>query len=201
MDDNFFPYVLLGYPADPGNYGQAFAGQLNPVPSIDSIFAAVIPLPEKAFLPAGKARTLAYRYFEHPDAASLIDDTLTGLKVPSGEALIARLFLTTATSFKARKRLCATGKLGDAADTLALLSVDLNLPHFVWVMEISPLSLYKSGSCLGEIVLDASANEDECEYIYMRIGQTVLRGGQQGEKGDGLSKFCQYTHNLGERDV
>ena len=201
VDDNLFPYRLLGYPADPNNYGKASKGQLDHVPSIDSIFAAVIPLPEKVFLPADKARTLAYRYFEHNDAALLIDEALANSKVPSEEAMIARLFLTTATSFKARKRLCAEGKLGAAADELALLPVDLNLPHFVWVMEISPLSLYKNGYCLGEVVLDASTSEDESEYIYMRIGQTVLRGDDQKKKETGLYRFHQYTHNLGECDV
>ncbi len=200
VDDNFFPYVLLGYPTDAQNYGQAFAGQLLHVPSIDSIFAAVVPLPEKAFLPADKARTLGYRYFEHPDAASLIDNSLAGLKVNSSEPLIARLFLTTASSFKARKRLCG-GELGGVADTLAFLPVDLNLPHFVWVMEISSLSLYNTGSCFGEVVLDASTSEDECEYIYMRIGNTVFRGGQQESNSSGLLRFRQYTHNLGERDA
>jgi hypothetical protein len=201
VDDNFFPYTLLGYPTDAQNYGKAFTRQLNPVPSIDSIFAAVVPLPEKAFLPADKARTLGYRYFEHRDAAPLIDSSLVDLKVPSGEPLIARLFLTTASSFKARKRLCGSGPLGGSADVLALLPVDLNLPHCVWVMEISPLSLYKDGFCVGEVVLDASASEDECDYIYMRIGKTVFRGGQQKTNNAGLMRFCQYTHNLGERDA
>lgn len=68
-------------------------------------------------------------------------------------------------------------------------------------MEISPLSLHKKGLCLGEVVLDASTSADECEYIYMRIGKTVFRGGQSKTNSAGLMSFCQYTHNLGDRDA
>ena len=199
VDDNCFPYRLLGYPTDGENYGARFTS-LSPKPSIDSIYAAVIPLPEKAFLPPGKARALCYRYFDHPDASSLIDAVLKELSC-TGEKLVARLFLTTATSFKKRKQLCASGTLGGEADTLSLLPVDLNLPHFVWVMEVSPLGQYKSGFCVGEVVLDASVSEDECDYVYLRVGKTVLRGSQQDSFSAGLLRFPQYTHNLGERDA
>lgn len=199
MDDNFFPYQLLGYPSDPDNYGQHFT-RLTPTPSIESIFAAVVPLPEKAFLPPRQARALAYRYFDHADGNRLLDDALELLNVKQDDPLIARLFLTSCISFKKRKRLCAEGSLGEAPDDLSKLPVDLNLPHFIWVMEISPLSVYNKGLCIGEVVLDASASEEECEYIYMRVGKSVLCGDKESVYEDGLVSFPQYTHNLGERE-
>ena len=206
VDDNCFPYALLGYPKDPSdpgedeNYGSRFTTLAAHQPSINSIYAAVIPLPEKAFLPPDTARRLCYKYFDHADARRLTDDVLKDLKC-LGEPLVARQFLTTANSFKRRKKQCATGELGGQPDKLALLPVDLVLPHFMWVMEISPLSLYKQGFCVGEVVLDASASEDESEYIYMRVGKTALRGNKVKPFAPGLLRFPQYTHNLGERDA
>jgi len=197
VDDNFFPYQLLGYSSDRENYAKAFKRSTY-IPSLESIIAAVVPLPEKAFLTPQKARKLAYTYFDR--ASAKIDDVLKELNC-TGEPLVARLFLTSTVSFKKRKRRCAIGKLGEGPDALSLLPVDLNLPHFVWVMELSPLSLHNSGLCVGEVVLDASASEDECEYVYLRIGKTVLRGAQEGVFAPGHIRFAQYTHNLGERDA
>ena len=199
VDDNFFPYQPLGFKADPENYGNAFTN-LDPRPSIDSIYVAVVPLPEKAFLPAREARRIAYRHLEDDqEAVSLVDSALDELSVPTGEPLIARLFLTSSISFKKRKRECAEGFLDGQADSWSFLPVDLNLPHFVWVMEISSLSLHLQGKAFGEVVLDASSGPDECDIIYMRIGSSVMREGELFSYDDALVQFPQYTHNLGER--
>lgn len=200
IDDNFFPYKLLGYPSDSENYGAKFK-TLIPTPSIDSIYATVIPLPEKAFLPPAATRALAYRYFHRGEVLPLLDKTITDLGLPTTEPLISRLFLTSSIAFKRRKGLCATGKLveGEKPDRLSSLAIDLNLPHFIWVMEISPLSLFNKGKCIGEIVIDASTSMDECEFVYMRVGNTIFYNDDQNTPSDGLQSYLQYTHNLGER--
>ncbi|MGD0088939.1 MAG: hypothetical protein ABSE73_03395 [Planctomycetota bacterium] len=203
VDDNFFPYRLLGYSSDPDNYGAVYKGTglFTETPSIDSITTAVVPLPEKAFMPPDIARRLAYNYFGHHSAQNLTTGLLEKLKIPPDEPLIARLFLTSGSQFKKRKRQSSAGGVGGVPDRLAMLPVDLRLPHFIWVMEISPLTLYNQGLCFGEVLLDASANEAESEYIYMRLGNTVFCGGEQSPCDDGLLQFVQYTHNLGERDA
>ena len=94
---------------------------------------------------------------------------------------------------------------GGIQDTLSGVAIDINLPHFIWVMEISFVSNYLRRYAIGEVVLDASVSSPECQYIYIRIGNSVLRG-TGGVEDDpvktletGLMEFPQYTHNLGER--
>ncbi len=198
VDDNFFPYQLLGYPTDPKNYGNRLKNILKPTPSIDSIYAAVIPLPEKAFLPPDKARQLGYEYLSESLAEQLLGETMNELGRSSEEPLIARLFLTSSIAFKARKRQCATGELGESMDSLAMLPVSLSLPHFIWVMEISPLCDYNDRYCIAEVVLDASISEDEAENVYMRVGKRIIKGDDVADFNAGALRFPQYTHNLGE---
>ena len=89
--------------------------------------------------------------------------------------------------------------MGLPPDVLASLPVDLSLPHFIWVTEVAPVGSYRAGRCIAEVVLDASESENECEYIYMRIGKKVLRQDKVASTEGGLTEFPQYTHNLGER--
>jgi hypothetical protein len=201
VDDNVFPYTLLGYPGDTANYGRAFDKVLRPAPSISSIFGVVVPLPEKAFLPPSKARRLSYMFLQRPALQSALDRTLADLRIPDCEPLIARLFLTSSGQFKKRKGMCVRGEVGPEADELAKVVVDTNLPHFVWVMEVSPLRYHNDRHCIGEVVLDASASEDEAEYVCLRMGRTVIRSGTCKESSTGLLSYPQYTHNLGERDA
>jgi hypothetical protein len=87
IDDNFFPYQLLGYKSDPKNYGKEFPGQY----SIESLVTGICPLPEKVFLPAERARKIGLDYLNG------LKDQLT--LVEQGPWVI-RLFLTTNSSFK-----------------------------------------------------------------------------------------------------
>ncbi|MCX5675021.1 MAG: hypothetical protein NTX87_08430 [Planctomycetota bacterium] len=207
VDDNYFPYRLLGYQADPDNYGVALKSGMPRYPSIESLYAAVVPLPEKAFLTPRKARKLAYAFWGKNRGK--LDQAVKEAGGAAADPLIARTFLTSSVAFKAQKRLCCLPQ-GDRpagwlarfqADWLARFPVDLNLPHFVWIMEVSPLSLYNQGLCVGEIVLDASANEYECEPIYARMGRMLIFGGQEKTQAAGLCGFPLYTHNLGERNA
>lgn len=200
VDDNFFPYQLLGFRDDPDNYGEAFTS-LPSRASIDSVFAAIVPLPEKAFMPPQNARELCYDFFEHRQAKGLLMGALEEMGLPEHEPLIARLFLTSPISFKKRKRQCANGELGPSPDSLARLPMDIHLPHFVWVMEVAPRRVYKEGCCIGEVVIDASESQEECELIYMRVGNHAIRGGRSAVDEKALVRFAQYTHNLGEREA
>ena len=198
MDDNFFPYQLLGFRDDPEDYGRPFSN-LPHGASIDSIFAAIVPLPEKAFLPPDKARSLSYRFLSQRQVKPLIEKTLDRIGLRADEPLIARPFLTSSISFKKRKRLCARGQLDGCRDDLARVPIDLHLPHFIWVMEIAPASTYRHRKCIAEVVLDASESEDECEYVYIRIGDRVIREDRLAVVKGAPTQFVQYTHNLGER--
>jgi hypothetical protein len=195
VDDNFFPYQLLGWNGDKENYGFKYAK--NPY-TLNSIAVAVCPLPEKVYLPAEKAaiqfKAALNRLREKPVLEKLI---FAGTAGP----LVTRMFIATSTSF-IRRRLEKAVVNNKLVDSLAVKAATFHLPHFVWVMEIAPLEMYKAGKCTAEIVLDATANANEKFILYARVGQNLLLKGLDVNVIDGVSLeniFEQYTHNLGER--
>jgi len=202
VDDNFFPYQLLGFNSDPDNYPDSHGEEFSNLPSgvsIDSVFAAIVPLPEKVFMPPQRARRVCYASLEHERAQKLLKEALEDRRLAEDEPLVARLFLTSSISFKKRKRQCAKGELGASPDSLARLPMDIELPHFIWVMEVATRQMYKEGLCLGEVVVDASESDEECEFIYMRVGNQAIREPQTLTDEQAPVEFVQYTHNLGER--
>jgi len=185
VDDNFFPYQRLGHRGDPQNYGKRYRKRKY---DISSIVTAVCPLPEKVFLLADKARE---RTLEYCKGYSKM------LSATGKPPFVTRLFLTTNPSFKRRKLEAASG--GPQFDFLSSFVAQFNLPHFIWVMEVSPLNLYKRGFCTTEIVMDATCGVLEDASIFMRIGDTLIIDGKQNTVSGNPKHFPQYTHNLGER--
>jgi len=128
VDDNWFPYQLLGYQNDPDNYGQHTPAKY----SLEGLRTAVCPLPEKVYLPSEKARA---------QCEALLKTLLTthSTDVMAGEAgpLVTRLFVTSTWALKRRKleKGLAGGKV---TDPFAVKIADMHLPHFVWIMEVSP---------------------------------------------------------------
>jgi hypothetical protein len=179
VDDNYFPYQFLGKPGTTNKYGSF---------SIDDLKTAVCPLPEKVFLPAESAKSWALAYLRLGRTA--LETTGTG-------PFVTRLFLTSNSSFKARclQRSFQNGSI----DVLSYYPAEINLPHFVWVMEVGPLDLYRQGKCTGEVVLDSTASNIENSMIYMRFGNHIFFDRQALENKNGPIAYSQYTHNLGEK--
>lgn len=180
IDDNFFPYALLGYDDDPDNYAKVYPGGGY---SINSIVTAVCPLPEKAFLPAEKAKQKAMKYFRN---------FINELEKYCGKPWVTRFFITTNKSFKRRK----LENIKAGHDKLNSFIINIDLPHFVWVMEISSLTDYKKGVCIAEIILDSTASEKDDAVLYMRIGNTLYFNGKEKNISDASKFFPQYTDNL-----
>jgi hypothetical protein len=189
VDDNAFPYARFGFEGDPENYRSG-------VWSIPDIHSVVVPLPEKAFLPAKDARKRTRGVFiGNPDL-------LAEARHDSNEPLITRLFLTNGASWK-RRKIEAWSR--SRADVLLSLAADFRLPHFVWVLQAAPLSLYSKGQCTAEIVLDATAGRKDTAELCGRVGNTLLfRGASQGaitsrKRFSGVPDTWElYRHNLGE---
>ncbi|MGD9115721.1 MAG: hypothetical protein PVJ61_00860 [Dehalococcoidia bacterium] len=189
VDDNFPPYQLLGDFNDEQNYGRAYA--TNPEVtepqgiSMKSMITAVCPLPEKVFLPANRVRKKARRYLlAYKQKISAKD-----------EPIVLRLFLTTNTSFQRRKVQAIDRR---KPDMLNYIVTRMELPHFIWVMEAGPVSLYRQGKCTAEIVMDSTANPNEDANIYIRLQNTLTVEGRSHKIHDAPEEFNQYTHNLGE---
>ena len=166
VDDNFFPYTLLGYDNDKDNYGVKYDKKgYTKGYTINSIATAVIPYPEKAFLPADKARDKALLCFKNSSKK---------IKVIGPKPWITRLFLTSVSAFKKRKLQTALDSSTTKADKLLYFVTKITMPHFIWVMEVAPLNQYKKGRIAGEVILDASAGRNDEGIIYMRIGNVFI---------------------------
>jgi hypothetical protein len=134
VDDNFFPYQLLGYPGDPKNYFTKF--------NINSMITAVCPLPEKVYLSAQRAQKQARALLKN-----LSNLYPSEFSTDKDNPMVTRLFFTTGSSLKRRKiQMAAAAKNGGLAfDGISAFIASIRFPHFVWIMEFGPLALYKSG--------------------------------------------------------
>ncbi len=196
INDNFFPYRLLGYKGE-NNYWPKDRPINNRIPCIDNIYSAVVPLPEKVFLPANDARYIANESLKAPGIKLEIQRVLNKLDLPEGEHLVTRLFLTSVSSYKRKKLKNLKGIEGDF-DDLSRFTLQVSLPHFIWVMEISPISLYRQYQCIGEIVFDSLSSKNDNEIFYIRIGNSLYCKDKKLHKEDWTMKYPIYTHNLGE---
>ncbi len=188
VDDNFAPYQLLGDFTDDENYGSIYKDSGIGSPGIGismrSIVTAVCPLPEKVFLTTNKVREVARKLF-----------AAYKTRITSGsEPIVLRIFLTTSTSFQERKgQTIDNGKL----DMLYYSVTQMKLPHFIWVAEASPLSLYLKGRCTSEIVIDPTSNPNEDVVMYMRVKDAIIISGTEYQVDNASPDIPQYTHNLG----
>lgn len=189
VDDNLFPYQLLGSKGDEKNYGNRF----DEIYNINSILTAVCPLPEKVFMKADLARKIAMI------SVGKLKYILKELNKPPW---VTRLFLTTNSAFKRRK--LEKNIIEGNIDILSYMISYFKFPHFIWVMEISSIELYKDGFCLGEIVIDSTANATENQIIYIRIGNSLFFSDENNKPQikqfrNESQVFYQFTHNLGEK--
>ena len=195
VDDNLFPYQLLGESGDNENYGKRYT---NHPRSLDSIRVVVCPLPEKVFLPADRAEQQLHAVLTKIRSDAKMREQLS---LGSTQPFVTRIFITNSTSLRKRRLHKAVSSENRLIDPLAMRLSAFHMPHFVWVMEVSPLSLYQEGKCTAEIVLDATANQQEMCLLYARVGQNLLLHEDSiKSKNMALSDqtFDQYTHNLGE---
>lgn len=162
IDDNVLPYSTINRNAK--NYHK-----------LDDIDAFVVPLPEKLFYSAEAvdqyARTLA------------TEPLLTFDHTQSGQ-LVIRYFVTTSAALK---RFYTSFKSQFASDLLAEM-MELTLPQFVWVIEISTLQQWENSQIQTRAIIDATASEYEENVVY------VLHDNQHAvfvERGLGQEPFAR----------
>lgn len=202
VDDNCFPYQVLGSETDTGNYAQVYSQKF----SLDSMMTAVCPLPEKAFMPAEGARETCMRLLDQADIRKRLD---TIGKPP----WICRLLMSTGSSFRTAK-LQDAREIGanDLTESVEFVVSSMNLPHFVWIMQLAPVETYKQLEAVAEIVIDATAGKCDKNSLYIRIGNELLpnvqvlspnSATQQNNKGTvfggSAQTFPLYRHNLGKQ--
>lgn len=87
---------------------------------------------------------------------------------------------------------------GSVPDSLSTLAASLALPHFVWLLQVAPVSVYKAGFATGEFVLDSTVGQMEDGILFQRVGNKAFIQGQTYDDPGGPTEFPLYTHNLGE---
>jgi hypothetical protein len=143
-------------------------------------------------------------YLSASAARNVVHNVLLSLKAEieerySNQPLVERILFTTSTAFKQEKLdfLARSPETEDMAGFIA----QLHLPHFVWIVEVSPMEQYFGGLSIGELVLDATAGLQDNSLIYARIGQTIhYRAGARKEHFTSVpDQLPLFTHNLGRR--
>ena len=112
----------------------------------------VVPLPQSAFLEADEAYFIGIEaLFNFTDTR--IDEDLLKEKYKydcNSNPLVTRLYLTSSAKYKKFKS--KTLK----STTLIDFYLTLNLPHYIWVMEISTANLYSRDLAFGDVIIDAT---------------------------------------------
>lgn len=143
IDDNLLPYHAVARPIGTRqDYG------------CEDISAFIVPLPEKIYYPAEYVEKLAI---------VLATEEHLGFDHESLGEPVLRYFLTTAShlrSFMNRAR-------SQFDPELVKIVMDLTLPQFVWLIEISSKDQWKNGTIATRVVVDATASPVEESPIFL----------------------------------
>ena len=139
IDDNQPPYTIQKY------------GDFTVYKDVE-IAGFVVPLPRSAFLEADEAYFIGIEaLFNFLDTR--LDESFLAENYKysaDNNPLVIRLYLTTSAKYKRFKnRTLKSDKLID-------FYLTLNLPHHIWVMEISTAELYSDNLAFGDVIIDAT---------------------------------------------
>ena len=156
-DDNYMPYqAIRKNDPKPDGYFSSF--------KIENIDSFVVPLYEKIHLSAEHVMSHA--------RAVLIDNKF-GIdacsKVLPFDQIITRTFLTSSKSYKKIRR------EDDLPFGILKVYLELSMPKFIWVCEISTPELYKDCKIAGEIIFDATASQfDRFAFLVIHYPDFLL---------------------------
>lgn len=158
-DDNCMPYQAIrtrsSDPRPSGHWSKY---------SIEEIDSFVVPLYEKIHLSAKHARKLIETVL-----ASEKFGVSACSKLINRDQLITRTFLTSSKSYKKfrRKEILPFG--------ISKVYVELPMPKFIWICEISTPELYANGQVIGELLFDATANHhDRLSFLIIHYPDFLL---------------------------
>jgi hypothetical protein len=158
-DDNHMPYQVVPRVAPvPGASGHL---SLYLMHDIDSF---VVPLYEKIYLSAEHIEKLALTVLNHAQYG--LQPLSPSLPVAD---LVVRIFLTSSKSYKCFRRGYPV------SNQLDQLYLQLPMPKFIWVCELSTRALYPKGKVLGEILWDATANHhDPYAFLVIHYPEAII---------------------------
>lgn len=173
-DDNHLPYQLI---LRDGLQKQGYCSNFV----VEDIDGFIVPLYEKMYLSA-----------EHIEGLvdSLLNDQPFGVNYLSSlvtkDILIKRIFLTSSKSYKAARR------RAPLPFDLQRNYIEMQMPKFVWVCELSLAGLYPQKQVVGEIIFDATANhEDRFSFLAIHYPDFILFN-DRNKLGNRPDRFIHY---------
>jgi hypothetical protein len=180
-DDNHLPYQLMMKETLPKN---GYCSRFH----VEDIDGFIVPLYEKMYLSA-----------EHIEGLvdSLLADQPFGVnycsKLVTKDILIKRIFLTSSKSYKVARR----------KDTLPFdlhkNYIEVPMPKFIWVCELSLAGIYPNKQIVGEIIFDATGNhEDRFSFLAIHYPDFILFNDRNipGNRPDRFVHFRLPTDQL-----
>lgn len=141
VDDNYLPYLSIEQ------------GQANPYGAQD-MDAFIVPLPEKVYYSAEAVDDISGLLA----SGNMLGFDHSGLAPP-----VIRYFLTSASALRA-----SVNELRSQFDAdLVRVVMELSLPQFVWIVEISSVEQWKNGQVATRVVIDATASPYEDDPIFL----------------------------------
>lgn len=178
-DDNYFPYRSVYCNVNDLSKNQ----EIDPFYGLDNVDYFVIPFYEKMQITYNEVYNIVVDF--------LIKNNLKNLPSPK----ILRIFITSSNSFKTKSLVNFTNA------RLKHIIARMNMPKFVWIVEISSVKNHKIGMVDGLIIIDATCSSLEPEpWIYMHDSKTVKyfngkRLVKSSEVGY-IAPIKRYTNNL-----
>lgn len=173
-DDNHLPYQLLMRKGLPKT---GYCSE-HVVEDVDGF---IVPLYEKMYLSAEHIEGLADAILEHPPFGVNAQSRLV-----THDRLIKRIYLTSSKSYKAFRR--ENGLPFDLHKNY----VELPMPKFIWVCELSVSEHYPQKQVIGEMIFDATANHwDRFSFLAIHYPDFILFN-DRSKLGDSPNRFALY---------
>ena len=169
-DDNHLPYRYL--------LKNTTAGDKVSKYSINDIDSFVAPLYEKIFLSADEIKDIVLSILAHPEYGF---KKLS--KTHKDENLVLRIFLTSSRSYKYFRR------HNPIYAGIEKIYIELPMPKFIWVVELSTVDKYKQQKAIGEIIFDSTANKyDRFSFMYIHYPGFLLIN-DRNKVGNDMTRF------------
>lgn len=173
VDDNYLPYLEVGLADTPGGY------------NVDDIDYAIVPLYEKMFLPADIILSRV---------TSFIDKGGLG----AADSQVLRPYLTSSRSLKAKAAIST-----DMPDGLVDTILSVEMPKFVWCVDIGSVDEYRNNLCSSRIIIDSTAGTyDPNPWILVHNDNRIIyydrTDASWRNRAQAIAPYPLYRNNLKE---
>lgn len=182
-DDNYFPFRTVCCNFMEGTSTDNLMSYTTPNYTIDAFDYFIIPLYEKMHLTYNEVYNRVINLLE--------SGVLKNLPSP----LVLRIFITSSNSYKEK-----VNNYNNMHIYIKKNILELNMPKFIWCVELSGIDNYYNNLVDGTIIIDAtSSSKDDEPWIFMHDKKSIkYYNGNRLVRGnlDNVSPYCQYTNNL-----